>query len=176
MERQPGTVPDRATAADHSKEALQGLPAADRTIIATLEAADRLELSNWYYDAPRVPDAPGVLMYFETPFRMMWVEPVDNLNQTLKRHSEGLSSDLTRVLFHAKVIDHLTPQQAEQLLTKALTIESIMSIKTKQIVSYRFAVVNDPDSRKRIADAIVRGASQYGVPEFAEAIGREPGE
>jgi hypothetical protein len=153
----------RPAAAAHSNDA----------IIATLEAADRLELSNWFYDAPHVPDEPGVLVYFETPFRVLWAEAVDSLNETLRCHSEGLASDLTRALFYVRVIDHLTPEQADQLLTKALTIESIMGIKMKQIVSYRFAVVNDPESRKRIADAIVRGASKYGVPEFAGVFDKQ---
>ncbi|MFE0516052.1 WD40 repeat domain-containing protein [Streptomyces sp. NPDC058964] len=31
----------------------------------------RFELSNWYYDEPAVPHMPGVLLLYETPFRLL---------------------------------------------------------------------------------------------------------
>ena len=129
--------------------------------------------SNWFYDAPQVPREPGVLMYFETPFRMLWAEAVDDLNEALSRHSDGAVSDFTRMLFQLNVLNHLTPAQVDQLTTQTLTIESIMSFKVKQMLSYRFVVVKDSDGRKRIADAIVRGASKHGLPAFAGADHRD---
>jgi tetratricopeptide (TPR) repeat protein len=168
--RSDGTIEALPVAADYSKEALEALSPEERQILATLEASDRLEMSNWFYDAPQIPGEPGVLMYFETPFRMMWAEAVDNLNETLSHHSDGAVSVFTRSLFQLKVLNHLTRAQVDQLTTKALTIESIMSFKVKQMVSYRFVVVKDSDSRMRIADAVVRGASRHGVPEFARVL------
>jgi hypothetical protein len=101
----------------------------------------------------------------------MWAEGAVNLNETLGRHSEGAVSDFTRALFHSKVLNRLTPQQVDQLTMKALTIESIMSFRVKQIVSYRFVVVKDPNSRRRLVEAIVKGASMHGVPEFGGSLG-----
>ncbi len=169
-DRARGTFEACPAAAEHSNEAFEGLPPENQKMLAALEASDRLEMSNWFYDAPQVPREPGVLMYFETPFRMMWTEAVDNLNETLSHHSDGAVSDFTRMLFHLKVLNHLTPTQIDQLNTEALTIESIMSFEVKQMVSYRFLVVKDSDRRKRIADAIVRGASKHGVPGFARVL------
>jgi hypothetical protein len=172
-DRARGAIEATPAAAEHSKEAFEGLPPEDQKMLTALEASDRLEMSNWFYDAPQVPREPGVLMYFETPFRMMWTEAVDNLNETLRNHSDGAASDFTRMLFHLEVLNHLTPTQVDQLMTEALTIESMMSFKVKQMVSYRYVVVTDPDSRNRIAGAIVRGASKHGVPRFARVLDKE---
>jgi tetratricopeptide (TPR) repeat protein len=169
-DRARGAIEARPAAAEHPNEAFEGLPPEDQTMLAALEASDRLEMSNWFYDAPQVPREPGVLMYFETPFRMMWAEAVDNLNETLSHHSDGAASDFTRMLFHLKVMNYLKPTQVDQLTTEALTIESIMSFKVRQMVSYKLVVVRNSDSRKRIADAIVRGSSKHGVPEFARVL------
>jgi hypothetical protein len=169
-DRARSAIEARPAAAEHSNEACEGLLPEDQNMLAALEASDRLEMSNWFFDAPQVPTEPGVLMYFETPFRMMWAEAVDNVNETLSRHSDGAVSDFTRVLFHLKVLNHLTPTQVDQLITGALTIKAIMSFKVKQMVSYRFVVVKDAESRKRIADAIVRGVSKHGVPGFARVL------
>ncbi len=172
-DRARGAIEAWSAATDHSNEALGGLPPQDQTMLAALEASNRLEMSNWFYDAPQVPGEPGVLMYFENPFRMMWAEAVDNLNETLCHHSEGAVSGFTRTLFHLKVLNRLTPQQVDQLTRKTLTIESIMSFQVKQILSYRFVVVKDPASRQRIAEAIVKGASKHGVPEFPRPSHRD---
>lgn len=169
-DRARGAIEARPAAAQHSNEAFEGLPLEDQKMLAALEASDRLEMSNWFYDAPQVPREPGVLMYFETPFRMMWTEAVDNLNETLSHHSDGAVSDFTRMLFHLEVLNQLTPSQVDQLTTEALTIESIISFRVKQMVSYRYVVVKDSDSRNRIVDAIVRGASKHGVPRFTRAL------
>jgi tetratricopeptide (TPR) repeat protein len=169
-DRSRGTIEAQPTAKEHSHEACEGLPLEERKMLASLEASDRLEMSNWFYDAPQVPREPGVLLYFEAPFRMMWAEAVDNVNETLSRHADGAVSDFTRALFQLKVLNHLTATQVDQITTDALTIESIMSFKVKQMLSYRFVVVKDSDSRRRIAAAVVRGASRHGIPDFARVL------
>jgi hypothetical protein len=133
--------------------------------LAPLEAAQRLELSNWAFDAPQIPTAPGVLVYYETPFRMLWAEEVCNLQEALALHSEGVASDFTRALFHLKVLRLLTVE-VDQLLAGHLTIESILSFRVKQIVSYRFLRISDARARASLVDLIWKGASKHGIPEF----------
>src|SRR5262249_35105652 len=112
-------------------------------------------------------------LYFETPFRMLWAESVDNLNEVLSRHSQGAVSDFTRTLFQTKVLNRLTSSQVDQLTTKALTIESIMSFRVMQTISYRFMAMSDPNSRRRLVDAILKGASKHGVPQFGALLSRQ---
>jgi tetratricopeptide (TPR) repeat protein len=169
-ERARGAIADRPPAADHSRIAREGLPPEDQALLTALEASDRLETSNLLYDAAGIPGDPGVVLYFETPFRLMWAEGVGNLAETLGHHSEGAVSEFTRALFQSKVLNRLTPQQVDQLTTKALTIESIMSFKVNQMVSYRFVVVKDPDGRRRLVEAIVKGASKHGIPELGGSL------
>ncbi len=169
-DRSRATIEARPATAGHSNDAFAGLPPDDQKVLVALDASDRFEMSNWFYDAPQVPGEPGVLMYFDNPFRMVWAEAVDNLNETLSHHSEGATSDFTRMLFHLNVLNDLTTAQVDQLMTAALTIESIMSFWVKQMVSYRFVVVKDSDSRQRIAEAIAMGASTHGVPKFAQVL------
>ena len=139
--------------------------AEDLSALAALESIQRLELSNWAFDEPQIPRAPGVLIYFETPFRMLWAEEVSNLQEALTQHSEGVASDFTRALFHRKVLN-LLRGEVDQLLTGSLTIKSIMSFRVKQMVSYRFLSVSDARVRASLVDLIWKGASKHGAPVF----------
>ena len=68
--------------ADDSSKAVSGvsITPAERQALDALDGTDRRDMADWAHDAARVPDVPAVVMYFETPFRMLWVEEVENLN------------------------------------------------------------------------------------------------
>ena len=135
-------------------------------LLTTLDTSDRREMSNWFYDAPQIPASPGVLMYFETPFRMMWAEAVDNARDTLNQHAAGVPALFTRAFFHQRVHRLATEPQLEQLLAGDLTIEALVSFRVKQMVSYRFVGLPDAGSGERLVDLILRGASKHGTPEL----------
>jgi hypothetical protein len=122
QERATAVVEGSATSTEARAKAVTGddVQQEDLSALAALEATQRLELSNWEFDAPQVPTAPGVLMYYETPFRMLWAEEVSNLQEALTQHSEGIASDFTRALFHYKVLNWLKGE-VDQLLTGSLT-------------------------------------------------------
>ena len=99
----------------------------DLAIIRQLEGEKRLEFSNWHYDAPRVPNAPGVIVLYGGPFRLLWAQETSDLHDTLARYADGQLSDFTREFFHARVMKILGPDEVEQLLEKSLSIETVVA-------------------------------------------------
>jgi hypothetical protein len=153
-----------AERASSSADAQQ--PPESVTAFRELESALRFELSNWYYDAGNVPNAPGVILLYETPFRLLWAESTDDVNETLQRYTEGHAGDFTRAFFNLKVVHFLRQGELSQLLEKSLSIESIMSYRVRQFVSYRFCTLPEMHARTALVEAIWRGASKYGTPEL----------
>jgi tetratricopeptide (TPR) repeat protein len=147
-----------------SEEGLSG----QRATLAALEREPRFELSNWELDRPSTPDSPGILLYYETPFRLLYAEEVENLRDVLDRHARGEPSDFTRVMFHLKVVPLLTGTQTSQLLDSTLTIESVMSFRMKQLVSYRFLLSEDAIERAGLLDLVWSGASKCGSPKLPQ--------
>jgi hypothetical protein len=130
-----------------------------------LENKPRLELSNWYYDASSIPHSPGVLLLYETPFRLLWAEQTDELHATLARHVAGEPSDFTRAFFRVKLMPSLNAE-IEPLLDQRLSIESVVSFRVRQIVSYRFCELTGARERERLLELMWSGASRRGKPRL----------
>jgi tetratricopeptide (TPR) repeat protein len=145
---------------------IDAVPPESVTALVELEAAPRLELSNWNYDRARVPNAPGIVLLYETPFRLLWAENVDDLRHTLDRYTDGQVADFTRTFFQGRVWNLLKGSQMEQLLDKRLTIESVVSFRVKQLISCRYCALPDAAAREVLVDLIWKGASSFGVPDF----------
>jgi hypothetical protein len=137
-----------------------------------LEAERRLEFSNWRYDAPQVPRSPGVLLFYESPFRLLWAESVSNLHDALARHVQGQVGNFTLEFLHHKVMHILRTREVEQLLEGKLSFESVVGFRIRQFVSYRFYVADSPEVRRRLVDLIWSGASKYGAPGLPRPDGQ----
>src|SRR5262249_8889463 len=112
----------------------------EMTTLRMLLAGKRFELSNWHYDAPQIPHAPGVLLLYDTPFRLLWAEGVDDLHDTLAQHVKGEPSDFASAFLQQIVLPILGSRQIEHLKEGKLTIQSVVSFRVAQLVSYRFCV------------------------------------
>ena len=130
------------------------------------DSADDLVLGNWVFDEPQVPSRPGVLFLYEGPFRLLWVEQVEDLHDVLAQYAAGEAGDFTSALFRYRISEVLGPAEVEQLLEGRLDIESVVSFRIKQLISYRSHVEHDGDTRDQLVRLTRNGAAKQGAPEF----------
>lgn len=142
------------------------IPLTLQETLSQLEDSNRYEFSNWNYDESQIPEDSGVVLYYSAPMQLLWVEEVDNLREALQAHVEGRPSDFLRWLLHYKVIRMLKKTEVQQLKEKRLEIETIMSFRVKQLISYRFCLLPDPEDRKQVVDLVWGGALKVGKPQF----------
>jgi tetratricopeptide (TPR) repeat protein len=135
-------------------------------LLQRLQESERFEMSNWWRDAPKIPAAPGLLLLYEGPFQLLWVDDCDDLRARLEQYSEGRSSDFTRMFFHLRVIDTLNGTQSSQLLDESIGIEDVMRVRVKQVISYRWCEAPDAALRARAAERAWQGALRIGAPKF----------
>jgi hypothetical protein len=132
--------------------------------LAQLEQGERHEMSDWWREAPTVPHGPGLLLMYEGPFRLLWVQDCADLHDALEQIAEGRACDFTRLLFHLRMLPNMPQAQAEQLLDRTLEIGDLVRVRVKLTLSYRYGQVPDADERARSAAQVWDGALKIGVP------------
>jgi tetratricopeptide (TPR) repeat protein len=162
----PSTTPTPAAGA---QTADSDLDAAGK-VLGRLQESQRMEMSEWWRNSAQVPATPGLLLLYEGPFRLLWVEDCEDLRAWLDGCAEGRATHFTRALFHLKIIRVLTGGQTTALLEGSLRIEDMMRVRVKQLVTYRFLELPDAPLRAEAADLAWRGALRVGVPELPRAL------
>jgi hypothetical protein len=137
-------------------------------LLEQLEGGDRYELANWFYDASERPHSPGLLLLYEAPFRLLYVDDCENLHNRLDSFARGLPTDFTRGFFHYRVASWMSSEQSSQLLEGIVSTESIVSVFAKQVVSYRFIEVSDPALRTEAAARARSKGLRVGLPTFVK--------
>jgi len=156
------TVPDAAERA--AAIGVSDVTPADLALLKTLDESVRSAMSNWDFEGAGVPRAPGVVLYFEAPFRLLWVEATADLRETMERHAQGNPTPFTVTFFQQRIQRWMPLPQVEQVLSGDLKIADIMRFRVRQMVSYRFVRVPDSAAGERLHDLVVRGVSKHGVP------------
>ncbi|MFF9778442.1 hypothetical protein ACF1HJ_32930 [Streptomyces sp. NPDC013978] len=133
------------------------------TALDAIEHTPRFELSNWYYDEPAVPHKPGVLLLYETPFRLLWAEHTDDLHDTLDQYAGAVPGDFVNAFLHLKVLP-FPEGRTEHLCEGETSLESVTKFRLGQIVSYRYQTVVDTVERENLVELVWSGAARCGAP------------
>jgi hypothetical protein len=135
-------------------------------LLEQLECGEYGEFQNWAAHPTRVPEAPGVIAFYEGPSNVTFVQAADNLRSALEGAAKGESGSFTRGLWNFVVKPHVTQAQIDQLNRGEVTIERLVSFHVRSWYTYRYLTIDDAALRARIVALVNEGAFERGRPHF----------